>query len=48
MNENESKATALLTERIQRVKDAIALREPDKLPVAPMFSSVIQRQNWKT
>ena len=30
-------------ERLKRVEDAINLREPDRLPVAPFFSSVIQR-----
>jgi len=29
--------------RLQRVNDAIALKEPDRIPVAPFFSSVIQR-----
>lgn len=43
MEENTGNEAALLAERIQRVEDAVALREPDKLPVAPLFSSVIQR-----
>jgi hypothetical protein len=33
----------LFAERLRRVEDAIALREPDKVPVAPFFASVIQR-----
>lgn len=30
-------------ERLQRVENAIALKETDKLPVVPLFNSVIQR-----
>jgi hypothetical protein len=30
-------------ERLKRVEDAISLREPDRLPVAPFFASVVQR-----
>jgi len=30
-------------ERLQRIEDAIALKEPDKIPFAPFFSSVVQR-----
>ena len=33
----------LFNERLARVEDAIALKEPDKVPVAPFFSSVVQR-----
>jgi len=33
----------LYEERLKRVNDAIALREADKVPVAPQFSCVIQR-----
>ena len=29
--------------RVQRIEDAVALRETDKIPFAPFFSSVIQR-----
>lgn len=35
--------SALFAERLQRVEDAIALKEPDKVPIAPFFVSVIQR-----
>ena len=35
--------SALFSERLRRVEDAIALREPDKLPLAPFFASVVQR-----
>jgi len=30
-------------ERLKRVKDAIALKEPDRVPVAPFFDGVMQR-----
>ncbi len=33
----------LFNSRLQRVNDAIALKEPDKVPIAPFFSSVVQR-----
>lgn len=33
----------LFNERLQRIEDAIALKEPDKIPFAPFFSSVMQR-----
>ena len=36
-------ATTLFQERLQRVTDAIALKEPDKLPIAPLFASAVQR-----
>jgi len=37
------KSAILYKERLQRVEDAIALKEPDKVPIAPFFSSVVQR-----
>lgn len=44
MNENISTANeTMFNERLRRVNDAIALREPDKVPIAPFFSSVVQR-----
>ena len=30
-------------ERLQRMEDAIALKEPDKIPIAPLFASAVQR-----
>jgi hypothetical protein len=39
MKENEM----LYSERLRRVDDAIALREADKVPVAPFFASAVQR-----
>lgn len=38
-----STVNALYAERIKRIEDATALKEPDRVPVAPNFSSVTQR-----
>lgn len=35
----------LFNERLQRVENAIALKETDKMPIVPLFSSVMQRLN---
>lgn len=35
--------SALFDARLKRVNDAIALKETDKLPIVPMFNSVMQR-----
>ncbi len=32
-------------ERLNRVEDAIVLKEPDKVPIAPFFASAVQRLN---
>ncbi|MGI6109390.1 MAG: uroporphyrinogen decarboxylase family protein [Eubacteriaceae bacterium] len=32
-------------ERLQRVNDAIALKEPDKIPFVPFFDCIVQRMN---
>jgi len=38
-----NQAERLFTQRLERVNDAIALREPDKVPIAPLFSCAVQR-----
>ena len=44
MKENElSKPKVLYDERLRRINDAIALREPDMVPIAPLFSCAVQR-----
>ena len=40
---NNATTKNLFNERLKRVNDAIALREPDKVPIAPFFSCAIQR-----
>ena len=42
MSLSDDKAV-LFSERLKRVEDAIALKEPDKIPIAPLFASVVQR-----
>ncbi|SHI03680.1 hypothetical protein SAMN02745823_02065 [Sporobacter termitidis DSM 10068] len=39
----EAQKAAAFTERLQRVNNAIALKESDKMPIVPLFNSVIQR-----
>ena len=44
MNENlTATPQTMFNERLQRVNDAIALKEPDKIPIAPLFSCAVQR-----
>ena len=44
--ENTAKSNEILfNERAQRLKDATALKETDKIPLAPFFASVLQRLN---
>ena len=40
MGEHEKK---LFQERLDRVNTAIALGQPDRVPMFPVFSSVVQR-----
>lgn len=40
-----STKVALYNQRLQRVNDAIALKETDKMPIVPLFNSVMQRLN---
>ncbi len=42
-NAVNTKEALKFEERLRRMEDAIALREPDRIPIAPFFSSVIQR-----
>ena len=44
MKENMSETpNVLFNERLNRVNDAIALKEPDKIPIAPLFAGAVQR-----
>ncbi|MFV0436878.1 MAG: uroporphyrinogen decarboxylase family protein [Desulfopila sp.] len=40
---DQATATKKFQERVQRVEDAIALKESDKIPFAPFFASAVQR-----
>ena len=39
----EEKAKKLYDERVKIMSDAIAMKEPDRIPVAPFLASVVQR-----
>lgn len=47
MSENAGLSPEMLkfNERVQRVETAIALKEPDRIPLAPFFNSVVQHLN---
>ncbi len=45
MENTEKSNEILFNERAQRLEDATALKETDKIPLAPFFASVLQRLN---